>query len=444
MKTLLKLNFLIIYILNITCSCSILASTLNTKKISQKVPLNNLESFLLKNPSVDTVFISNGEYKDIEIEISELNGGLTILPETFGGVKISGKSTLSFVNSSNISFSGFEFFGIANRSAIIIDNSDNIRIYNNLFDRCGAFQFGKLVRITNGASNNKIHNNTFDYLMSMGVVVDVSSSEDLALLCLNNEIFNNVFKNIPNVKTIHPNSDGNGFEAIQLGQGSPKAMEREIHTKVYNNLFLNIIGDRSEIISVKSSSNFIYDNIFLDNDSGITFRVGNKNSFTSNIVYNTRSGLRVFGKGHLINKNYFEGGGAGIIIPSANKSNVNASTVEGSFYFQPEDIRIERNLIINPEFSGINIGSKFSNSRKFYPKNLIIEENTLLTSENSSAIVSTGNEDISNYEKKNRNLRTEVDKSNLNTEMDSIKNVIELARKFEFKDSILGIDRTKN
>jgi hypothetical protein len=442
MKTLREISLLIFSLTFF--SCTTLTGILNAANGPNKVLFQDLESYISKNPLIDTVYVKNGEYKDTEIKINGVNRELVILPESLGGVKITGKSTLSLVNSSKITFSGFEFYGIANRSAIIIDHSNNIRISNNLFDRCGAFQFGKIVRITNGASNNKIHNNTFDYLKSMGVVVDVSSSEDVTLLCLNNEVFNNVFINIPNVKTVYPNSDGNGLEAIQLGQGSPKAMEKEIHTKVYNNLFLNIIGDRSEIISVKSSSNLIYDNIFLDNDSGITFRVGNKNAFTSNIVYNTRSGLRVFGKGHLINKNYFEGGSSGIIIPAANKSNVNANTVEGSFYFQPEDIRVERNLIINPESSGINIGSKFSNSRNFYPKNLVVEENTLLTSEKSSPIVITGNEDISKYEKKNRNLRTEVDKSNLNAEMDSIKNVIESARKFELKHSKLGIDWTKN
>ncbi|MFD2203530.1 chondroitinase-B domain-containing protein [Shivajiella indica] len=425
-------------------SCTTLTGVLNAAIGPNKIPFHELETYLSKNPSIDTVFIKNGEYKDTEIKIYGVNRDLKILPESIGGVKISGKSTLTFVNSSKISFSGFEFYGIANRSAIIIDHSNEIRIFNNLFDRCGAFQFGKIVRITNGASYNKIYNNTFDYLKSMGVVVDVSSSDDVKLLSKQNEIFNNVFINIPNVKAVYPNSDGNGLEAIQLGQGSPKAMEKEIQTKVYNNLFINIIGDRSEIISVKSSANFIFENVFLDNDSGITFRVGNNNVFSSNIVYNTRSGLRVFGKGHLIDKNYFEGGSSGIIIPAANKSNENANTLEGSFYFQPEDIRVERNLIINPESSGINIGSKFSNSRKFYPKNLIIEENILLTSEKSSPIVSAGNEDISIYEKKNRNLRTELDKSNFNTEMDSINNVIRAARKFELKNSKLGIDWTKN
>jgi hypothetical protein len=443
MKTLLKFSA-IFFIVFSAFSCSILTGILNPGMEFQQVSLYNLESHLSKNPLIDTVYIVNGEYKDAEIVINQVNRDLVILPESYGGVKITGKSTLSFVNSSKISFSGFEFFGIANRSAIIIDHSNDIRIFNNLFDRCGAFQFGKLVRITNGASNNKIHNNTFDYLKSMGVVVDVSSSEDVSLLCLNNEIFNNVFKNIPNVKTIHPNSSGNGFEAIQLGQGSPKAMEKKIDTKVYNNLFLNIIGDRSEIISVKSSSNLIFDNVFLDNDSGITFRVGNNNTFTSNIVYNTRSGLRVFGKGHVINKNYFEGGSSGIIIPSADKSNENANTLEGSFYFQPEDIRIERNLIINPENSAINIGSKFSSTRKFYPRNLIIEENVMLTSGQSSPVVTVGNEDVSVYEKRNRNLRTKVNESNFNMEMDSIKNVIDLARKFELKGSKLGIDWNEN
>jgi hypothetical protein len=441
MKTLLKFSA-IFFTVFLAFSCSVFKGILDTGADPKKVSLFDLESILVKNPLIDTVYIVNGEYKDAEIKINEVKRDLVILPESVGGVKISGKSTLSFVNSKNISFSGFEFFGIANRSAIIIENSDSIRIYGNFFDRCGAFQFGKIVRITNGASYNKIHNNTFDYLKSMGVVVDVTSSDDVKLLCQKNEIFNNAFINIPNVKTVYPNSDGNGLEAIQLGQGSPKAMEKEIHTKVYNNLFINIIGDRSEIISVKSSANFIYENVFLDNDSGITFRVGNNNVFSSNIVYNTRSGLRVFGKGHLIDKNYFEGGNSGIIIPSANKCNLNANTLEGSFYFQSEDIRIEKNLIINPKNSGLDIGSKFSDTRKFYPKNLIIEENVLLTMHKSSSIVSAINEDVSVYEK--RNFRANLKEYRLNFEIDSIKNVIDLARKFELKNIKLGIDWTKN
>lgn len=430
---------LIFIIITLTFSCKALWKLVSSDGSKNLISLKDLNSYLVGHPSLDTIYIENGEYNNIEIEVKNKNG-LVILPESVGKVRILGNSTLSFIHSKNISFSGFEFYNIKNRSAIQIDQSSFIRIHNNLFDRCGAFQFGKIVRITNGSSNNKIFNNTFDYLRSLGVVVDVYGNADDSLLCLNNEIFNNLFINTPNVKTIHPNSNGNGFEAIQLGQGSPKAMEKEIQTQVYHNLFQSVTGDRSEIISVKSSSNLIQENIFLNNDSGITFRVGNFNVFSSNIVYQTRAGIRVFGKGHRIENNYFEGGEIAISIPAANRENVNVDATEGSFYFQAEDLDIQNNWIVSPSITGISIGSKLSDKRNYLPKNLRINGNELVISGKATALQSSGVGGLSNFKEQNNQFRINSEDAGLKLKIDSIQGVIRSALKYEINHTKIGIN----
>lgn len=344
------------------------------------IDLNYADIAVSKAKPGDTVFIRNGNYQDLEITISSNpDGQVYIMPETLGGVSIVGKSTITIEKSSNISLQGFLFDQIKNPSAIILNSSSNIEISNNYFYKCGVSRFGFIVRLDRGSASNKIHQNTFDSSHAMSVVIALRTTNPHTMNNKNNDIFNNLFCNIPSVKSVYPDSDGNGLEAVQLGQGVPETEQWELETRVYNNLFENIIGDGGEIISNKSSKNYIYNNTFLNNKSGITLRAGNDVLVEGNYLNNTEKGIRVFGSGHTIRNNYIAGVEIGINLPASDYKREEKFAASG--YHQQENCEIINNVIISPRTKGISLGE---GDRKLLPRNIsIINNRSVITSSTS-------------------------------------------------------------
>lgn len=328
----------------------------------------------------DTIFIKNGNYQDLEITISNNPDGLVyIMPESPGGVSIVGKSTIIMEKSSNISLQGFLFDQVKNPSAVILNSSSDIEIYNNYFYKCGISRFGFIVRLDRGSSSNKIHQNTFDSSHAMSVVIALRTTNLHTKNNKNNDIFNNLFCNIPSVKSVYPDSDGNGLEAVQLGQGVPGTEQWELETRVYNNLFENIIGDGGEIISNKSSKNYIINNTFRNNKSGITLRAGNDVIVEGNYLNNTEKGIRVFGSGHIIKNNYITEVEVGINLPASDYKRDEAFTASG--YHQQENCEIIDNVIISPRTKGISLGE---GERKLLPRDIRLSNNRSVIASRSS------------------------------------------------------------
>src|SRR5690606_4838899 len=117
-----------------------------------------------------------------------------------------------------------------------------------------------------------------------------------------------------------------------------------LNTKVYDNLFEEIIGDGVEIISNKSSGNQIFHNTFRNNRSGITLRAGDSVRVEGNYLYNTVRGIRVYGFGHIINNNYIYGAEIGIYLPTADYVKNEEFTTSG--YHQQENCEIADNVIV--------------------------------------------------------------------------------------------------
>lgn len=364
-----------------------------TKRLSDEtlekfspISLQELGTAVERATPGDTIFIKNGAYKDVEVILTKKpKTRVYIMPETPGGVSITGKSTITIDKSTNITLQNFFFDVVTNPSAVILNSSSDIEIYNNYFYKCGVSRFGFIVRLDRGSFANKIHRNTFDSSHAMSVVIALRPTNLHTKDNKNNEIFNNLFCNIPQVESIYPDSDGNGLEAIQLGQGVKGTEQWELETKIYNNLFENIIGDRAEIISNKSSKNYIYNNTFLDNNSGITIRGGNDVEIVGNYLRNTTRGVRLYGSGHLIKNNYIERAILGIQIPSADYDKSQALLSERpGIYQQIENSIISGNVIVNPSRQAVLIGA---GDRKLQPRNIKFERNR-------SVVTARGSEDF--------------------------------------------------
>src|SRR5690606_11360659 len=91
-----------------------------------------------------------------------------------------------------------------------------------------------------------------------------------------NVISRNYFVNTPAVEAIYPASHTtNGMEAIMIGNGYSTTLKYCLNTSIFENLFENIIGDRHEIVSNKTSCNSFERNSFINNRSGLSIRAGN-------------------------------------------------------------------------------------------------------------------------------------------------------------------------
>ncbi len=348
----------------------------NVDKLTVK--LEDLEGALQKSYPGDTIFIKNGIYSNINLTLKATPASnIYIIAQTRGKVVINGKSTISIHKSKNLSFEGFLFEEITNPSAIILNSSSNILIKDNYFLKCGVSRFGFILRIDRGSFDNNIFGNTFDGSKAMSVVVTSRITNLGTKKNKNNIIENNYFVNILSVKTVYPNSDGNGMEAIQIGQGIDGTENWPLNTIVKNNLFEKIRGDGGEIISIKSSNNQIINNTFLNNKSGITIRLGSNNSIKFNFLKETIKGIRVFGYGQIVEGNIIINPEYGIQLPTTNY--LNGQRMKNGGYFQQENVTIENNYILNPSKYAFYFGNGKGN---FTPKSVDIKKNHLIINNN--------------------------------------------------------------
>lgn len=392
MKNRVRHNYFKLRIILVFVICVLFQFCTSTNNIL--VSFDELEAVLDDNARYDTIFIKAGIVDNYKLTIASSGGKpVYIMPEKYGSVVISGSSSITILNSRNLHFSGFYFDNVIEDNVVIITNSRFVSFYQNYFFRCGnSATSGAIIRLLSNASNNFIFQNTFDGNRTLGIVLMTRNIEN-DKYSRSNHIYSNIFCNIPSVKSVYPYSNGNGLEAIQLGNGSSVGRWWDMDTRIFNNLFFNIIGDGSEIVSIKSSGNRVHKNTFLDNLSGLTIRYGNNIIVEENIFINTKRGVRVFGGGHSIRGNYFSGGDFGIQLPAATfPSGQFADST--NVYFQSDNIRINNNYFFIQEKAAIVVGNSFSDSRRILPANITISDNSAVLRRTSSKFIDVGQNDL--------------------------------------------------
>lgn len=367
-----KINFVMFFsFLIVVFSCA----TSKKIKATQEISLYDLPSVLKTVENGTTILIKPGTYRDINLRIQSKEKKILVRPKNLGDVIITGKvenSVFTIVNSDGITFQGFLFEKV-DRNVFGIFNSTGIEINNNYFYQCGSSPTNSLIRLRDGSSKNLISHNTFDDVWALGVVVATSSGNPRDEYNTDNQIFNNYFVNIPSVKSVYPESNGNGMECIQIGHDLDNTIGYQLNTRIFRNLFENVIGDGVEIISNKSSLNYISENTFLDNRSGVTIRSGNSVSFNNNYMENTTRGVRIYGADHQVYNNYIKNSSIAINLPTSDFKKGERMTRVG--YFRPENIEVFDNYVINPSTSGIQIGT---GSRILPPDNIRLRNNRIV------------------------------------------------------------------
>ncbi|APG65040.1 hypothetical protein LPB136_06565 [Tenacibaculum todarodis] len=320
------------------------------------------------------IYIEAGTYKDLSCKLKNKNftKQVVIKPKKKGKVIIQGNSLLKLENCSNIKLEGFQFKNVA-ESTIVLSNSNNISIHNNFFNECGSYPTHAIIRMVNKVYNNTISNNTFNKSKAMCIAMFTKNISPIDSLNKNNLIYRNIFSNIASVKDAYPNAKTtNGMEAIMLGTGVGATLNYNLDNKVIENLFINIIGDRQEIISNKTSGNKILRNSFVNNLSGLTLRSGNNVLVKDNYFKKTKRGIRVFGENHIIENNFIEGADYAFRLPRTNSSKKVKYLEKG--YQQQQKVAIINNKVLGINKAVINFNEGNSD---FYAEDINFNQNTL-------------------------------------------------------------------
>lgn len=323
--------------------------------------LEEIEEALTRAKPGDTLWIKSGTYEHVGIVLTYNGGGtVAVRAEIPGSVTITGRSLMTIKDSENLILSGILFDRVEADNTIVLDGSSHVHITENYFYQNGRTPTSKIVGIRNGSAYNHIHHNTFEDNRGQGIALyNGHTPEDIGNVY--NEIYNNLFFKVRAVSEVYPGKT-NGLESVQLGQG--KDVSNKFYTKVYDNLFEDNVGDKAEIISVKSSNNELYRNTFLNSNSGLTIRLGDSNQIVGNYFAQVTKGLRTYGYNQLIENNYFIGGTVGIQLPAADTRTGQQETVAAPYY-QTDETRILNNVFVNTGLRAFEFGHNFDETKNY-------------------------------------------------------------------------------
>lgn len=195
----------------------------------------------------------------------------------------------------------------------------------------------------------------------------------------------------------------NGGETLRIGTSHYSLSDSK--TLVENNYFDRCNGE-VEIISVKSGSNVIRNNVFFESRGTLTLRHGNGNLLEGNVFFGNgvdhTGGPRVINANQILRNNYMEGltgyrFGSGLtVMNGVPNSPINR-------YHQVKNALIENNTLINVEHVQLAAGSDAERSAP--PVDSVMQNNLIINQDGKDPF--TAFDDISGIEFKG-NVRNKV------------------------------------
>ena len=273
------------------------------------VALNSVEGALAKASPGDTVVVKDGTYSDVLLKWegrASADNPVVVVPQTPGGVVITGRSALS-IYGEGLTVSSFLFERCTgDRGAVVEFRSGDAlargcRLTDCAFDDCNparrdiAYSYVYLY----GRGNRVDHCSLFGK-KSLGVTLIVMLDHDG---CDDNHhsIDHNWFGP-------RPVYGSNGAETMRVGT-SHQCMQNS-RTVIADNIFERCNGE-VEVISIKSCENQIRDNVFYECQGVLALRHGDRNRAEGNLflghgVRNT-GGVRIVGEDQVVRGNRFIG-----------------------------------------------------------------------------------------------------------------------------------------
>jgi len=246
------------------------------------------------------------------------------------------------------------------------EESNNCRISNLFFEDCNPEDLSKNYPwIRMYGHNNRIDHCRFTGQEHKGRAIQVRVYQPDS----GHRIDHNYFGDRP------PGLESNGYEIIQIGLSSDSMKLGNVI--VEQNIFARCDGE-TEIISSKSCSNIIRNNLFLECSGSITLRHGDFAVVENNAFVGkgkeASGGIRVVARGNRVKGNYFSGlsGRTGGII--VLYSGIPDSPLNG--YFAADEAILEGNIFYANSGNSIHLTGGFGQrNRILLPENVEINGN---------------------------------------------------------------------
>jgi poly(beta-D-mannuronate) lyase len=323
----------------------------------------------------DVVMLEDGEWKNVKITLN--CSGTKEQPVTFKAkngskVLITGNSNLK-LGGNFIVVDGLYFRnGYAGKDAVIDFKIDNNQLANNCrVTNCVINDFNNSKRMEQNewillaGQYNRLDHCSFINKKNMGVLLAVTLEDDRS-----RKNFHSIDHNYFGIR---PPLGSNGGEIIRVGVS--QHCEFNSNTSIVNNFFEHCDGE-TEIISIKSGSNIVRNNLFYECQGGVVLRHGDNNTVESNIFVGNgkegTGGVRVINRGQwVVNNLFYKCRGVDFRSPMSVMNGVPNSPANR--YVQVTDAVIANNSFF--ECSPISLCEGSDKERSLPPSNVIFINN---------------------------------------------------------------------
>ncbi|MGB8193679.1 MAG: polysaccharide lyase 6 family protein [Chitinophagaceae bacterium] len=275
------------------------------------IVVKNIVELRMANKSAqpgDVVILEKGQWKDVIISL-DCNGTkekpIVFKARNPGEIWITGRSALK-LGGNYIVVDGLYFYnGYAGDNAVIDFRINKDKLANNCrVTNCAIAGFNNPKRMNENnwvsfsGKNNRLDHCSFVDKKNMGVLLAVILDDDRS-----RENFHSIDSNYFGPR--QPLAS-NGGEIIRVGVS--QHCQFNSNTIIANNYFNRCDGE-TEIISIKSGSNMVRNNLFYECQGGVVLRHGDNNTVMNNLfVGNDKEGtggVRVINRGQWVVNNLF-------------------------------------------------------------------------------------------------------------------------------------------
>jgi poly(beta-D-mannuronate) lyase len=339
----------------------------------------------------DVVILADGVYAgDATLRIADQSATsqqpIVITAEHQRQAVLQGTLHFEISNSSHVTICGLTFNtqGAGKHrdiGAITIKHSHHNRITHNRFalaEQLGAHpevMLDWLVIRGKQSRHNRVDHNLFENKLQRGRFIIVGLLDAADTMPQYTHIDHNHFRDMAPLAR-------NGMEAVVLGGGHPVTAfymaDQDAFSMFEYNLLERVDGECAEVISLKSSSNVIRHNTFLDTNGSIYFRAGNRNTVYGNYFLGCgkkgSGGVRIYGEEQKVSDNYF----SGLDIPAVWFGDANAVTFDPDKNLAPFT-QVTRAEVANNIFVDTNLGlaRHLRPGCDLRPRNSVIRNNLL-------------------------------------------------------------------
>lgn len=331
----------------------------------------------------DIILLRNGEWSNVIIQLDcegTQEQPIIVKAETPGKVRITGHSQLR-VGGSYITVDGLYFInGYGGNEPVIGFRTGKKNVANHCrVTNCVVDGFNNAKRMDENnwvlfyGKNNRLDHCSFRDKLNMGVLLAVILDDDRS-----RENFHSIDHNYFGRR---PPLGSNGGEMIRVGVS--QHCQFNSNTQITDNFFEYCDGE-TEIVSIKSGSNVVRNNLFKECQGSVVLRHGDNNTVENNIFLGNgkeaTGGVRVINKGQwIVNNLFYQCRGKDFRAPLAIMNGIPNSPAHR--YVQVTDAVIANNSFYN--CSPVTFCEGSDTERTLPPRDVFLLNNTFYNTSDS-------------------------------------------------------------